>query len=102
MTTRSTREIISNNIKFLRKEKNYTQDDLCRKLKNMGMNNISRSKISHWEFGDRNILINDLLTLCNYFQIDITIFSSIMINHNNYQELINTSRSINLILNNFK
>ena len=59
---------LGNKIELLRKRRNLRQDDLANVL------NISRSQISNLEKGRRGINLEQLITLCNYFKIDILYF----------------------------
>lgn len=56
-------------IKEYRKLANRTQEKLAFELK------ISRSKISSWETGGRDICMTDAIQLCDYFNVSLdTIF----------------------------
>lgn len=53
------------NLKNLRKGKNYSQDDLAEKM------NVSRQSVSKWENGEAYPEMNNLLELCKIFKCKI-------------------------------
>lgn len=57
--------LIGKRIKKLRLQKNLTQEQLAKEL------NLSKSSISYYERGDRNIPIDILIKLSDFFRVDI-------------------------------
>lgn len=61
---------LGKNIKSVRKSNKMTQEDLAKIL------NVSKTAIVNYESGDRRISIEYLLTISNYFKIDIDVLLS--------------------------
>ncbi|MCI8346641.1 MAG: helix-turn-helix transcriptional regulator [Bacilli bacterium] len=57
--------LIGQRIRRIRKKKEVTQKQLAEIL------SLSNSTISHYENGSRNISLEDLTTICNYFEVDV-------------------------------
>lgn len=73
-------------IREYRKQKNVTQEKMALDL------NISRSKVSSWENGGRDICMTDAIQLCKYFDVSLdTIFCPMDI----------SSKELNIIVNKF-
>ena len=73
-------------IREFRKEKEVTQEKMAIDL------NISRSKVSSWENGGRDICMTDAIQLCKYFDVSLdTIFCPMDI----------SSKELNIIVNKF-
>ena len=53
------------NLKNLRKTKNFSQEKLAEKI------GVSRQSVSKWECGDAYPEMNNILTLCNIFHCNI-------------------------------
>lgn len=58
-------KFISKSLIQLRKSKKYTQTQFGRAL------GMSRSKVSSWEVGRRDISVADAVIICDYFQISL-------------------------------
>lgn len=61
---------LGKNIRTVRKSNKMTQEDLAKVL------NVSKTAIVNYESGDRRISIEYLLTISQYFKIDIDVFLS--------------------------
>ena len=73
-------------IREFRKEKEVTQEKMAIDL------NISRSKVSSWENGGRDMCMTDAIQLCKYFNVSLdTIFCPMDI----------SSKELNIIVNKF-
>ncbi len=60
--------LISKSIMNLRKSKKLTQTEFGKLL------GMSRSKVSSWEIGRRDISVTDAIIICNYFDISLDCF----------------------------
>ncbi|WP_181537111.1 helix-turn-helix domain-containing protein [[Anoxybacillus] calidus] len=56
---------LADNLKFLRKQRNWTQEELAQRL------NISRSQITKWESGDQLPDLETLEKLSNLYEVSI-------------------------------
>ncbi len=59
------REIVGSNLTYLRKKENLTQLELANKL------NYSDKSVSKWEHGDALPSVEDLILICQYFNITL-------------------------------
>lgn len=64
---------IGNNIRFLRKQNGFTQEQVVARLQLQGIE-ISRSSYSQIECGTYNIRVSELIALAELFQVDYNAF----------------------------
>lgn len=64
---------IGNNIRNLRKQSGFTQEQVVARLQLQGIE-ISRSSYSQIECGTYNIRISELIALADLFQVDFNAF----------------------------
>lgn len=57
--------LLSQNIKYLRKQRNMSQEKLSRIV------NKDRSLIGHWESGSREVTLDDLIKISEFFDVSI-------------------------------
>lgn len=71
------------NLKFLRLQKGYTQEELAKKM------NKDYSTIGKWELGQRNPIMNDIIKLADIFDVTVQNFveKDLRINNNNTGDL---------------
>lgn len=75
---------LSTNIKYLRQQKNLTQEDVAKIV------NKSRVLVSQWESDERDITVEDIIKLSDYFnlQMDALVGKDLRIkNENSFDEL---------------
>lgn len=77
-------KVIGDNIKRLRKEKNFTQERFICKLQLKGCD-MSRGTFSKIESGTRHISISELKSICEVLKVD---YNEIL--NSNYNEYINS------------
>lgn len=72
---------LSKNIKFLRLQKNLTQEDIAKVV------GKARSLISAWESDDRDITTEDIIKLSNFFNVsmDDLVGKNLQLNEQNKQ-----------------
>lgn len=56
------------NLKFMRKQKNYTQEDIAKIVQK------DRSLIGHWESAKREPTLEDVMRICAFFSLPIDHF----------------------------
>ena len=64
---------IGNNIRFLRKQNGFTQEQVVTRLQLQGIE-IYRSSYSQIECGTYNIRVSELIALAELFQVDYNAF----------------------------
>ena len=64
---------IGNNIRFLRKQNGFTQEQVVTRLQLQGIE-ISRSSYSQIECGTYNIRVSELIALAELFHVDYNAF----------------------------
>lgn len=74
---------LSTNIKFLRQQKNLTQEDIAKIV------GKSRVLVSQWESDERDITTEDIIKLSDYFNVSMDAFvgKDLRISQNSVNEL---------------
>lgn len=80
---------LSTNIKFLRVSKKITQEELAKIV------NKSRVTICHWEADEREICVEDIIKLSDYFNIPMNILVGKDLRFNDNKEITFNQNEIN-------
>lgn len=76
---------ISKNVAELRKSLKVSQDEFGYRI------GVSRSKVSSWEIGRRDISISDAVAICNYYNISLdSLLNPKAINSEKLMDILNT------------
>lgn len=81
--------ILSQNIKYLRKKRNMSQEKLSKIV------NKDRSLIGHWEAGTREVTLDDLIKISGFFNVSIDQLLGIDLN-NQHNDVVENEYEINL------
>lgn len=81
--------ILSQNIKYLRKQRNMSQEKLSKIV------NKDRSLIGHWEGGTREVTLDDLIKISEFFDVSIDKLLGIDL-ANQHNNIIENECEINL------